>query len=194
MSGDALSDLVLALVCLGCAIRLMSMRPALAVGAFVIGLAATAGVLRFSGIELALGPHRFLSLLAACAGFPLLAFAVRWPDDPIARHITAAGRFVLIAGAIGVVLTVADVTVWRDLIPALSVVAITLTALKQRHAPLLMASASLIAALVMASMGKPGAVTIGPLSHVQWLHYLMAIGLLCLYASKPVAQPRSPSH
>lgn len=176
MNADALSDLVLALVGLSIARQQLRVRPALAVGALLIGLAAAMGVLRYAGLSEALGPHRFLSLLAACAGFPLLALAVRWPDDPIARHVTAAGRFVLIAGAIGVVLTLAGATLWRDLLPAAAVLAIALTAVEQRQAPLIIAALALIAALVIAGLQ----LSVGPLNTVQALHYLLAIGLLRL--------------
>lgn len=180
MNPDALSDLVLLLVALPIAIRQMRARPALAIGALLIALAAGWGVLRFNAVEMALGPHRFFSLLAACAGYPLLALAVRWPDDPIAQRITAAGRFVLIAGGIGVVLTLAHVELWRQLLPVLSVLAITLTAIKRRAPLLIIGALTLIASMTVAVMGAAGPLTIGPMSHIQWLHYLMALGLICL--------------
>ena len=62
-----------------------------------------------------LGPHRFTSLLAACAAFPLLASGLRWPDAPpctrarrsgvlcwSCRHRADAGRSgALVAGGAG---------------------------------------------------------------------------------------------
>ena len=77
MNADALSDLVLLLVCGTIVWFHRRERPALAVAAGLIGLAACLGVFRYSGWAEMLGPHRFTSLLAACAAFPLLASGLR---------------------------------------------------------------------------------------------------------------------
>lgn len=65
MNPDALSDLVLLLVCAAILWFHLRQRPAVAVAAGLIGLAACLGVLRYSGWAEMLGPHRFTSLLAA---------------------------------------------------------------------------------------------------------------------------------
>ena len=99
MNPDALSDLVLLLVCAAIPWFHLRQRPAVAVAAGLIGLAACLGVLRwYSGWAEMLGPHRFTSLLAACAAFPLLASGLRWPDAPLATRGAAVGRFVLVVG------------------------------------------------------------------------------------------------
>ena len=107
MNPDALSDLVLLLVCAAILWFHLRQRPAVAVAAGLIGLAACLGVLRYSGWAEMLGPHRFTSLLAACAAFPLLASGLRWPDAPLATRGAAVGRFVLVVGGVGIVLTLA---------------------------------------------------------------------------------------
>ena len=98
MNADALSDLVLLLVCAGIAWRSKSARPAVAVASALIGAAAMLGVLRYSGVPLVWGPHRFASLLAACAAFlllqgrrlgpPLVTTAER-PRREAAEHVRA---------------------------------------------------------------------------------------------------------
>jgi hypothetical protein len=98
MNPDALSDLVLLLVCAAVLWFHLRQRPAVAMAAGLIGLAACLGVLRYSGWAEMLGPHRFTSLLAACAAFPLLASGLRWPDAPLATRGAAVGRFVLVVG------------------------------------------------------------------------------------------------
>jgi hypothetical protein len=101
MNADAVSDLVLALVCAVVVQRNIRDRPGLAIPALLVGIAACFGVLRFSGVALALGPHKYTSLLAACAAFPLLAYALRFPDDALARRLAAASRFAFLLGGLG---------------------------------------------------------------------------------------------
>jgi hypothetical protein len=114
MNPDALSDLVLLLVCAAILWFHLRQRPAVAVAAGLIGLAACLGVLRYSGWAEMLGPHRFTSLLAACAAFPLLASGLRWPDAPLATRGAAVGRFVLVVGGVGIVLTLAGLALWSS--------------------------------------------------------------------------------
>lgn len=115
MNADAFSDLVLALICALVFFRRIRDMPGLAIPALLVGVAACFGVLRFSGVAVALGPHRYASLFAACAAFPLLAYALRFPDDPIARRLTAASRFAFLLGGTGVaavVLVPANGAMW----------------------------------------------------------------------------------
>ena len=127
MNLDALSDLVLLLVCAAIVWFHLRQRPALAVGAGLIGLAACLGVLRYSGWAEMLGPHRFASLLAACAAFPLLASGLRWPDAPLATRATAVGRFILVVGGVGIAATLAGATFWSQVVPGVSVLVIAWT-------------------------------------------------------------------
>ena len=96
MNPDALSDLVLLAACAASAWRVAVGRAAWRGAMLLLGLAAAMGVLRYSGLEWALGPHRFFSLLAACVAFWLMVAALRWPQAPLARQATAVGRFVLL--------------------------------------------------------------------------------------------------
>jgi hypothetical protein len=97
MTADALSDLVLALVCAGIAARCLGgarSRPGIGIAAVLIGLAAVLGVLRFSTWapfnEAVRGAHQFASLVAAVGGFPLLAFSLHQPDSPLATRLAGA--------------------------------------------------------------------------------------------------------
>ena len=101
MNADALSDLVLLLACTASAWLFGAGRPAWRGGMLLLGLAAAAGVLRYSGVDWALGPHRFMSLLAACVAFLLMLTALRWPEAPLAKRATAVGRFVVLGGGFG---------------------------------------------------------------------------------------------
>lgn len=102
MNPDALSDLVLLAACAASAWRVAVVRAAWRGAMLLLGLAAAMGVLRYSGLEWALGPHRFFSLLAACVAFWLMVAALRWPQAPLARQATAVGRFVVLLGGLGI--------------------------------------------------------------------------------------------
>jgi hypothetical protein len=133
MNPDALSDLVLLLVCAAVLWFHLRQRPAVAMAAGLIGLAACLGVLRYSGWAEMLGPHRFTSLLAACAAFPLLASGLRWPDAPLATRGAAVGRFVLVVGGVGIVLTLAGLALWSQVVPGVCALVIAWTAVQQRN-------------------------------------------------------------
>lgn len=164
MNGDAFSDLLLALVTLALAWRLRARRPGIAIAFLLIGVAAACGVPRYLGVPQALGPHRFFSLLAACAALPLLAASLRWPDGHSARRPGAAARFALLAGAIGVVLAaVAGVALWGDAAAALSALVIAVTALQGRRPADVAAASALVAAFAAGAAGA-----------VPPLHILMA--------------------
>lgn len=180
MNLDALSDLVLLLVCAAIVWFHLRQRPALAVAAGLIGLAACLGVLRYSGWTEMLGPHRFASLLAACAAFPLLAAGLRWPDAPLATRATAVGRFVLVVGGVGVALTLAGVPLWRDLVPALSVLVIAWTVVQQRNLWGMAGTLALVGSFVVAATGKADSNYLGLFNNVQLMHYTLALGLALL--------------
>lgn len=101
---DWASDGFLALVCL--AILVLARRTAgLRWAAALIGAAAAAGTLSLAGLGPLEGPHRFLTLAAACGAFPLLAIGVVWPDSPLHGRPTGAGRFLTLAGGAGAVVS-----------------------------------------------------------------------------------------
>lgn len=185
MNADALSDLVLLLVCAAVARRDLRARPAVAVGAGLIGFAALLGVLRFSGVAVVYGPHRFFSLLAACAAFSLLAAGLRWPEAAIAKRPAAVGRFVVVLGGFGVALTVMGVSLWSQIVPGLSAIVIVWTALQQRSALAIVGALLLVGSFVVAATGKPGALYLNYFNSTQALHYLLAAGVALLALPKP---------
>ncbi len=187
MNADALSDLVLLLVCAGLALQGYRARPGVAVGLMLLGLAATFGVLRFSGMGVLLGPHRFASMLSACAAFPLLAASLRWPDAPTARRTTAAGRFVLVWGGWGVALHLVTGGIWSQVVPGVAALLIVWTALQQRSLMAIAGAASLVGSFVVAALGKPGDLYLGVFNSTQALHYLLAAGLLLLCLPRQAA-------
>ncbi len=180
MNADALSDLVLLLVCAGIAWRSKSARPAVAVASALIGAAAMLGVLRYSGVPLVWGPHRFASLLAACAAFPLLAAGLRWPEAPLSARYAAVGRFVVVWGGVGVALTVMGVGLWSQVVPGLSAVVIVWTAIQLRSLSAILGALLLVGSFVVAATGKPDTLYLNQFNSTQALHYLLAAGLLGL--------------
>lgn len=187
MNGDALSDLLLAGVGLFFAWRLMTQRPGLAIGMGLVGLAAGFGVLRFSGFEVMLGPHRFASLLAGCAGLPLIAASIRWPGESLATRVSAAAYFAMIVGALGVVLVaVAQFHWWSQLVPAACALLLLLTALQRRFPLAILGSGLLIGGFIVSVTGF----VVAPLNSIQLLHILLASGLGLLALN---VQPESNS-
>ena len=189
MNADALSDLVLLLVCAAVVWRNLRTRPAIAMGAGLIGAAALLGVLRYSGIALVYGPHRFLSLLAACTAFSLLAAGLRWADATIATRRAAVGRFVVVFGGVGVALTVFGVALWSQAVAGLSALLIVWTALQQRRALAICGALLLAASFVVAALAKPDTLYLGYFNSIQALHYLLAAGIALLALPRPNLQP-----
>ncbi|MBV8666060.1 MAG: hypothetical protein JO269_06190 [Burkholderiaceae bacterium] len=174
MMGDILSEALLAAVTLGLAARDIKTRPAIGIGLGLIGLAAILGALNYYGMTAATGPHRFVSLLAACAGFPLLVCGVHWPQDAIARRPAAAARFGLVIGAVGVVLVVMlNFAQWSHIVPAVSALLIAVAALHSRK-PLTIAGSLLLLVCFILSLA---AVTVAPFDADQQFHVLMALSL-----------------
>ena len=179
MNADAFSDLVLALICALIFFRRIRDMPGLAIPALLVGVAACFGVLRFSGMAVASGPHRYASLFAACAAFPLLAYALRFPDDPIARRLTAASRFAFLVGGIGVAATVLGAGKWGDVAAALSALVILWTMLFARDSLRLFGALALTAGFVVTLAFAPDA-HFGFVTPIQGLHYLLCLAFAAL--------------
>lgn len=192
MNADALSDLVLLLVCAAVVWRNLHTRPAIAVGVGLIGVAAMLGVLRFSGVAMVYGPHRFFSLLSACAAFTLLAAGLRWPDAAIAKRPAAVGRFVVLVGGVGVALTVMGFGLWSQLVPGASAILIVWTALQHRSASAIAGALLLVGSFVVAASGKSGTMYLGYFNSTQALHYLLAAGIALLALPEPPGRPANP--
>ena len=192
MNADALSDLVLLLVCGAVMWFHLRERPALAVAVGLVGLAACLGVARYSGWGEMLGPHRFASLLAACAAFPLLAAGLRWPDAPLATRATAVGRFVLVVGGVGIALTLSGVSLWRDVVPGVSALVIAWTVVQQRNVWGMAGTLALLGSFGVAATGKADSNYLGLFNTVQLMHYTLALGLalLAVGATRAQSQPQ----
>jgi hypothetical protein len=182
VNADALSDLILAVLCAWIAWREGRARPGVALGIGIVGVAGVLGVLRFSGLEWAKGPHTFFSTVSACAGLPLLAVALCWPGGSTARESRAAARFLLIAGTLSIAITAAaGFSLWRQIAPGAAGVLILYAAVLSR-APLAVIGALLLTASFAVTATGFG---IGPLNSTQGLHYLMAAAFVLL--TRPVA-------
>lgn len=180
MNADALSDLILLLACAASAWHSGGSRPAWRGAMLMLGLAAGAGVLRFSGVEGALGPHRFLSLLAACVAFLLMLAALRWPQAPLARRATAVGRFVVLIGGTGVAISQLGFPLWAQVVPGVSAVAIGWTQLQRRSAVGVAGSVLLLGSFAVAALAGADTVLAGMFNKTQALHYLLALAVLAL--------------
>ncbi len=177
MNGDALSDLLLAAIALIVAWRLVNTHPGVAVGIMLVGFAALLGVMDYLGIVQTRGPHHFASMVAACAGLPLIAISIGWPHDAIARRIGAAARFAVLAGGIGVLLVgVLGVSPLGQVLPALSALMLVFSAVRSRRTAAICASAVLVCTFVASAVGW----IVSPFNAVQQLHVLMAVWLVLM--------------
>jgi hypothetical protein len=193
MNADAVSDLALALACAWACAQTLRTRPGIGVAAGLIGVAACLGVLSFSGVAALEGPHDFASLVAACAAFPLLAWALRWPLDPISTRVSAAGRSAALLAGVGVLATVAGLSVWGQVAPGAAALVILWTMLRA-HRPVGLLGALLLVAAFVASLAAPEDLgRLGRVSHVQWLHYPMALALLALAHAAPARACDAPA-
>ncbi|MBK9341004.1 MAG: hypothetical protein IPN04_10665 [Rhodoferax sp.] len=118
MNQDALSDLVLLLVCAAILWFHLRQRPAVAVAASLIGLAASLGVC--CGIRA--GPRCWGHTVSPACWPPVLRFRCphqacagrmrRWPHVARQRSGVFAGR-----GGVGIVLTLAGLALWSQVVP-----------------------------------------------------------------------------
>lgn len=200
MTPDAFSDLVLALTCAWLARRCLAAgdgRGGVGVACLLIGLAALLGVLRFSSWEpLATavgGAHRFAALVAAVAGFPLLAFSLASPDSALARHAGGAWWMAFAVGGFGVAAWLLGFKAWAQLAPLASAAAIAWAVVRHDQGPrrwarllgvLLLSAGFAIAAGAWPTGGALPAL----LSKTQALHYALA-GALWLVIGSAAAAP-----
>ena len=180
MSADAVSDLVLLLACAASAWWAGAGRAGWRGAMLLLGVAAGMGVFRYSGLEWALGPHRFFSLLAACVAFWLMAAALRWPQEPLASQATAVGRFVVLLGGLGIAASQVGASWWAQVVPGLSALVLAWTMLQQRSTLGLLGSGALVASFAVAALAAPDAQILGVFNKTQALHYLLALAVLAL--------------
>ena len=100
MPSLAYTDGLLALVCLWLLSR-DGVPLGVRIATATLGIAAVLGVLRFSGLYPIPQWHQFVSMLGACAAFPLLAVSVLWPNAAVARQLKFAAIFFIGMAALG---------------------------------------------------------------------------------------------
>jgi hypothetical protein len=189
MSGDAISDLVLAAVGAFLYVANRGRRPGIALACGTIGVAAALGVACYLGVTEAVGPHRFLSLMSSCAGLPLLADSLTWPDGEPARTRRGAVLFLFMGTLLAVLLFAAlGFKAWKEILPALSALLLLFGTLRARRVLPLLGAGLLIATFVL----LVGNVSIRPMSADQILHYGLSAALLLMAAPREKSSPRLP--
>ena len=154
MNADALSDLILALVCAYLGWSAGRQRAAWTGGMLILGIASTLGVLRFSEVPWALGPHKFMSVFSACVSFTLFAIALRWPFSPTSTRMAAAGRFIVLVGGFGVSAALTVAPWWGQALPGLSIILIVATMLQRKSLVGILGALSLVGGFaVLQSLG-----------------------------------------
>jgi len=177
MPSLAYTDGLLALVCLWLLSR-ANLPLGARIAAGTLGIAAVLGVLRFSGLYPIPQWHQFVSMLGACAAFPLLAVAVLWPDAAVARQLKFAAIFFIILAVIGVLAVgVAQKRVVIDALTVLSVVAMVISLARNGRWPAALATTLMLAGLLLFAAK---ATVVPALVPGDLLHIGMAIGLLGL--------------
>ena len=177
MPSLAYTDGLLALVCLWLLARAsLPLGVRIAVG--TLGIAAVLGVLRFSGLYPIAQWHQFVSMLGACAAFPLLAVAVLWPDAAVARQLKFASIFFIVLAVIGVLAVgVAQKRVVVDALTVISVVAMVISLVRGGRWPTALTTALMLAGLLLFAAK---AAVVPALVPGDLLHIGMAIGFLGL--------------
>jgi len=175
MNGDAVSDALLALVAGLVAWRLLACHPTAALGGALVAVAAAIGTLAFLGVGWAHGGlHHAAAVIAGCAGLPLLAVGLRWPDSAVATRLPAAvallAASVLLAVGLVIVLRWAP---WSQALPLSSALLLALAGLRSHRRLVVVGALTLVVAFVMFASGW----TVPRLSIVQQLHLLTAAGL-----------------
>jgi len=139
------------------------------------------GVLRFSGLYPIPQWHQFVSMLGACAAFPLLAVAVLWPDAAVARQLKFASIFFIGMAVFGVLAVgVAQKRVVVDALTVLSVVTMVISLARGRRWPTALTTVMMLTGLLLfaAKANVMPALVPGDLLHIG-----MAVGLLGLGVS-----------
>lgn len=171
--------MVLALVCAFLAVRSARERPGVAVACGAIGFAAVIGAIRFFGVEAASGTHKFFSMVAAVAAFPLLAVSLHWTDSKVATNVRQAALLFVACAALGVALVSgAGFARWAQFMPAVSAAALLGGAIQERADRRIAGSVMLI--LSFASISMNLTLVAWVLAPIEALHYGMALALFLL--------------
>ena len=177
MPSLAYTDGLLALVCLWLLSR-DGVPLGVRIATATLGIAAVLGVLRFSGLYPIPQWHQFVSMLGACAAFPLLAMSVLWPNAAVARQLKFAAIFFIGMAALGLLAVgVAQKRVVVDALTVISVVAMLFSLARGGRWPTALTTALMLAGLLLFAAK---AAVVPALVPGDLLHIGMAIGLLGL--------------
>ena len=177
MPSLAYTDGLLALVCLWLLSR-DGVPLGVRIATATLGIAAVLGVLRFSGLYPIPQWHQFVSMLGACAAFPLLAVSVLWPNAAVARQLKFAAIFFIGMAALGLLAVgVAQKRVVVDALTVISVVAMLVSLARGGRWPTALTTALMLAGLLLFAAK---AAVVPALVPGDLLHIGMAIGLLGL--------------
>lgn len=180
MPSLAYTDGLLALVSLWLLSR-ASLPLGVRIAAGTLGAAAVLGFLRFSGLYPIPQWHQFVSMLGACAAFPLLAVAVLWPDAAVARQLKFAAIFFIGMAVLGVLAVgVAQKRVVVDALTVISVVAMVVNLARGGRWTTAITTTLMLAGLLLFATK---ATLVPALVPGDLLHIGMAIGVLGLGVS-----------
>jgi hypothetical protein len=193
MNLQALLDGLLAVTAFYVAKQAAPTAAALRLSGYILGIAATLGALRFSGLLPLPQWHQFFSMLGAGVGLPLLAIAVTQSTSAVAAQRRFAWIFLVIAAvACTLVVMVAQLKVWVSICAVVAALAILIHGLLHKQWVTVITGLLLLATLIAFAVK----VQLGPLQSGDLLHIGLALTLLLasrfvLYALN-VAPTQSP--
>ena len=203
MTHDSFSDLVLLSVCMGIAYRCLTVhreRAGVGIACLLIGIAAFLGVIRFSDWkpihELAEGPHRFASTIAAVGAFPILAYSLAFPKSPIATRLAGAWWFTFVVGGFGMAVWLLGFKLWAQIVPALCALWMAVSVAggcRGRRLGLGIAGLVFLFASFGVTLFLPASTRVlGIFKSIQMFHYFLATALaLIALATVPPTPPES---
>lgn len=186
MNLQALFDGLLAVTAFYVAWQAGRSAPALRLSATLLGVAATLGALRFSGV-LPLPPlHQYVSMLGAGVGLPLLALAVTQPASAVAAQRRFAWIFAVFAAvACTLAVVVAQLKWWTPVCAIAAAVAIVAYGVVRKQGTMVAIGALLLLTLVAFATRMQA----GPLQQGDLLHIGMAMTLLAVDRLRHRAPP-----
>ncbi|OQB99236.1 MAG: hypothetical protein BWX79_03193 [Alphaproteobacteria bacterium ADurb.Bin100] len=86
----------------------------------------------------------------------------------------------LVVGGVGIVLTLAGLALWSQVVPGVCALVIAWTAVQQRNTWGLAGTLALLGSFVVAATGKADSNYLGLFNTVQLMHYTLALALALL--------------
>jgi hypothetical protein len=194
MPSLAYTDGLLALVCLWLLSR-DGVPLGVRIATATLGIAAVLGVLRFSGLYPIPQWHQFVSMLGACAAFPLLAVSVLWPNAAVARQLKFAAIFFIGMAALGLLAVgVAQKRVVVDVLTVISVVAMLFSLARGGRWPTALTTALMLAGLLLfaAKAAVVPALVPGDLLHIGIAIGLLGLGMSGLWQDAITIEAQEP--